>query len=68
MSALAEGLFTQVERELLQAFRNTDARGKRSILFCAKGQAEDWPAQRPNLTLVPNCGPNPPAKRGKPKG
>lgn len=68
MSVLAEGLFTQVEWELLRAFRKTDARGKRSILFCAEGQAEDWPAQRPNITLVPNCGPKPPATRGKSKG
>ena len=56
MSALAEGTLTQAERELLRAFRTTDARGKRTILYFAQGTAEDCPAPRPRLTLVPNCG------------
>lgn len=59
MSAPAEGMLSPVERELLRAFRITDARGKRSILVFAQHTAEDCPALRPKLALVPNCGHEP---------
>lgn len=68
MSALAEGTLTQAERELLRAFRTTDARGKRTILCYAQGTAKDWPAQRPKLILVPNCGTKVQTKRSRANG
>ena len=63
MSAMVEGMLSPVEHELVRAFRTTDARGKRCIVAIAEREAQDWPAQRPKLTLVPNCGIETTAKR-----
>lgn len=53
---------TEDERRLIVAYRKADRRGQRSIVEHAEGMAEDWPAprQRPQLALVPNCGPKHP--------
>ena len=56
-------MLTPVEQALVRSFRTTDARGKHSILSYAQGTAEDFPALRPTLTLVPNCGLKPQPQR-----
>lgn len=40
------------ERALIAAYRQCDARGKRSTFACVLGEVEDRPKSRPHLSLV----------------
>lgn len=60
---LFHGLDARRQGEFVQLMRLANARSR-----CASWQADESPKPRQRLTLVPNCGPTPPARRSRSKG